>query len=84
MLTYSTMCSTPGSVSVVVDDRVAHEGFHHGSSYLEHLAFVDALRNGRRADVRLEDGLLSMAVGVAAQRSIAEQRAVTLQEVLVG
>ena len=70
--------------SVVVDDRVAHEGFHHGSSYLEHLAFVDAVRNGRRADVSLEDGLLSMAVGVAAQLSIAEQRAVTLDEVLVG
>jgi predicted dehydrogenase len=68
--------------SVVVDDRVAHQGFHHGSSYLEHLAFVDAVRNGRRADVSLEDGLLSVAVGVAAQRSIAEQRAVSLDEVL--
>jgi myo-inositol 2-dehydrogenase/D-chiro-inositol 1-dehydrogenase len=69
--------------SVVVDGRVAHEGFHHGSSYLEHLAFLDAVRSGRRADVGLEDGLLSVAVGVAAQRSIAEQRAVSLAEVLI-
>ncbi|HEY5110339.1 MAG TPA: Gfo/Idh/MocA family oxidoreductase [Acidimicrobiales bacterium] len=75
----------PGvSESVVGDDRVAHEGFHHGSSYLEHLAFLDAVRTGLRADVSLEDGLLSMAVGVAAQRSIAEERAVTLDEVLAG
>ena len=70
--------------SVVVDDRVALQGFHHGSSYLEHLAFLDAVRNGCRADVSLEDGLLSVAVGVAAQLSITEQRAVTLDEVLVG
>ena len=68
--------------SVVVDDRVAHQGFHHGSSYLEHLAFLDAVRSGRRAEVSLEDGLLSVAVGVAAQLSIAEQRSVALDEVL--
>jgi predicted dehydrogenase len=45
---------------------------------------LDAVRTGGRADVSLEDGLLSVAVGVAAQRSIAEERAVTLDEVLAG
>ena len=69
---------------VVVDGRVAHEGFHHGASYLEHLDFLDAVRTGAAPKVSLEDGLSSVAVGVAAQRSIAERRAVTLDEVLAG
>ena len=67
-----------------MDDRVAHEGFHHGSSYLEHLAFLEAVRTGGSAQVSLEDGLRSVALGVAAQTSIAEGRAVDVDEVLAG
>ena len=66
----------------VHDPRVAYEGFHHGSSYLEHLDFIDAIRTGGSAGVGLAEGRLSVAMGVAAQRSIAEGRAVTLAEVL--
>ncbi|HEX5614381.1 MAG TPA: Gfo/Idh/MocA family oxidoreductase [Acidimicrobiia bacterium] len=66
----------------VVDERVGYEGFHHGSSYLEHLHFVDAIRTGARPAVGLEEGMLSVAVGVAAQRSIAERRVVSMEEVL--
>ena len=69
---------------VVVDGRVAHEGFHHGSSYLEHLAFLDAVRNDGTAAVSLEDGLVCVALGVAAQRSIEERRSVGVDEVLAG
>ena len=69
---------------VVHDDRVAYEGFHHGSSYLEHLDLIDAVRSGGRAGVGLREGLMSVAVGVAAHRSIDERRAVTLDEVLAG
>lgn len=67
---------------IVTDERVRWEGFHHGSSYLEHLDFVAACRSGAAPEVSLEDGLWSVAVGVAAQRSIAERRAVELDEVL--
>ena len=66
----------------VTDDRVAYEGFHHGSSYLEHLDFCAAIRSGGRPAVGLDDGLWSVAVGVAAHRSIDEARSVTLDEVL--
>lgn len=69
--------------SVVHDARVAYEGFHHGSSYLEHLDLLAAVRAGSSvAGVGLDEGLLSVAVGVAAHRSIDEGRAVTLAEVL--
>ncbi len=67
---------------VVHDDRVGHAGFHHGSSYLEHVDFLDAVRSGTPPRVDVEDGLLSVAVGVAAHRSIETGRAVTLAEVL--
>ena len=73
----------PGVVErVVADDRVAHEGFHHGASYLEHLDFLDAVRSGRPPTVGVEDGLWSVAVGVAAHRAIDEGRPVALAEVL--
>jgi myo-inositol 2-dehydrogenase / D-chiro-inositol 1-dehydrogenase len=74
----------PGVVTETVhDERVAYEGFHHGSSYLEHLDFLDAVRSGGRAGVGLDEGLWSVAMGVAAHRSIDEGRPVTLDEVLV-
>jgi myo-inositol 2-dehydrogenase / D-chiro-inositol 1-dehydrogenase len=50
--------------------------------HLEHLDFLAACRADAAPAVSLEDGLWSVAVGVAAQRSIAEGRAVTLEEVL--
>ena len=75
----------PGVRSETVHDgRVAHEGFHHGSSYLEHVDFLEAVRSGGAPKVDVEAGLLSVAMGVAAHRAIDEARAVTLAEVLTG
>lgn len=67
----------------VHDDAVRYEGMHHGASYLEHVAFMQAIRTGSPAAVTLHDGMLSVAVGAAAHRSIDEGRPVTIQEVLV-
>jgi len=58
-----------------------HEGLHHGSSFREHLAFAGAIRGESSKVATLIDGLRSVAVGVAAHRSIAESRRVTLEEV---
>ncbi|MGB8861647.1 MAG: Gfo/Idh/MocA family oxidoreductase [Ilumatobacteraceae bacterium] len=66
----------------VHDDEVRHEGLHHGASYLEHVAFMNAIRTATPAAVTLHDGLMSVAVGAAAHRSIEEGRPVTIQEVL--
>ncbi len=66
----------------VHDPAVRYEGFHHGSSYLEHVHLLEVIRSGGRAAVGLESGLLSVAMGVAAQTSIGEGRPVTLDEVL--
>ncbi|NNF70305.1 MAG: Gfo/Idh/MocA family oxidoreductase [Acidimicrobiia bacterium] len=67
---------------IVDDDHVAYQGLHEGSSYLEHIDFLNAIREGSPPGVTLEDGLWSVAVGVAAHRSIAEGRSVALDEVM--
>lgn len=66
----------------VHDPEVRYEGFHHGSSYLEHVDLLTAIRSGTAPQVDLHQGLLSVAMGVAAHRSIDEGRVVTLAEVL--
>jgi myo-inositol 2-dehydrogenase/D-chiro-inositol 1-dehydrogenase len=89
--------AVPGDGSVWVGDRasgsvtalpcpvagdVAHVGFHHGASFVEVRRFLDAVLTGAPAEVGVHDGLWSVAVGVAAHRSIDERRPVELSEVL--
>ncbi len=69
-------------IEQVADARVRYQGHHMGSSYLEHLDLLDALRRGTPPRVELAEGLRSVAVGVAAHRSIEVGRPVTLDEVL--
>lgn len=66
----------------VTDERILWEGGHHGASYIEHLEFLDAIRSGSSAAVTVEDGLLSVAMGIAAHTAIAEGRIVQMSEVL--
>ncbi|XP_021901929.1 uncharacterized protein LOC110817617 [Carica papaya] len=66
------------------DNRIKYEGLHHGSSYLEHLNFLSAIRGLVAPTVDLRDGLISVAMGVAAQRSIEKGGFVTIEEVTNG
>ncbi len=66
----------------VQDPSIRHQGMHHGASYLEHVGFRDAILRGIPAAVTLRDGMLSVAVGEAAHRSIELGRPVAMQEVL--
>jgi predicted dehydrogenase len=54
----------------VDDERITYHGHHHGSSQLEHLDFIETCRSGSAPEVSLEDGLMAVAMGVAAQLSI--------------
>ncbi|XVE57628.1 hypothetical protein DITRI_Ditri04bG0105400 [Diplodiscus trichospermus] len=66
------------------EERIKYEGLHHGSSYLEHLNFLSAIREqgAKTPAVDLHDGLISVAIGVAAQLSIEKSRFVSIEEVL--
>ena len=61
---------------------VLQHGAHHGSSWREHVAMQHAIRNGTSAEVTLHDGLMSVAMGEAAHRSIDLGRPVMMAEVL--
>lgn len=63
-----------------VERDVLQAGSHHGSTYFEHVAFIDAVRRNRPPVVSVEDGALAVAVGVAGERSIRERRPVELRE----
>ena len=87
-------CTIPAS-ELVVSDRASRRrqvdvidvppdllaaGSHHGSTWFEHRAFLAALRGGTPPEVGLRDGLIAVAMGVAAERSIAERRPVEMAE----
>ncbi|XP_020114511.1 uncharacterized protein LOC109728509 [Ananas comosus] len=76
-----------GVVTIKAEDkRIKYDGLHHGSSYLEHLNFLSAIkaRGSGAPSVSLIDGLYSVAMGVAGQLSIEKGRFVTIEEVLTG
>ena len=70
------------SVRRVWDTNIKYAGQHFGASFIEHQRFAHALRNGLPAEVTLEEGLRSVATGLAAQRSIATGQAVAMRDVL--
>lgn len=70
------------AVRQVRDTNIRYLGQHFGASYVEHQRFAAALRAGTPAEIGLEEGLRSVATGLAAQRSIAEGRVVAMSELL--
>jgi predicted dehydrogenase len=69
-------------VRKIWNDAIKYNGFHYGASYLEHVKFFNAIQGGKAPEVTLEDGLRSVATGLAAHKSIAEGRPVAMSEVL--
>ena len=70
------------AVRRVWDTNIKYAGQHFGASFIEHQKFAHAVRNGLPAEVTLEDGLRSVATGLAAHRSIATGQAVLMSDVL--
>ena len=52
------------------------------SYYMEMLEFVEAIIGGKPISVSGTDGLLSVAIGLAAKKSVEEERPVRLEEIL--
>jgi myo-inositol 2-dehydrogenase / D-chiro-inositol 1-dehydrogenase len=70
------------SVRRVWDTNIKYAGQHFGASYIEHQRFAAAIRAGSAPEVGLEDGLRSVATGLAAHRSIETGLPVLLTDVL--
>jgi len=72
----------PVRETVEVDRTILAAGDHHGATYFQHLKFHAAMCGEGKVEVSLEDGLVAVLAGLAAQQSIAEGRAVNLGELL--
>lgn len=70
------------SVRRVWDTNIKYAGQHFGASYIEHQHFAAAIRNGTPAEITLEEGLRSVATGLAAHRSIDTGLPVAMSDVL--
>jgi myo-inositol 2-dehydrogenase / D-chiro-inositol 1-dehydrogenase len=70
------------AIEVSVDETALRAGSHHGATYYQHQAFQRAVREGDAPEVGLREGLMAVAVGQAAEQSVVEGRAVTIEEVL--
>jgi predicted dehydrogenase len=68
--------------TIEVDKKILEAGHHHGSTYYEHLAFLNAIKNNSNPEVSLDDGLIAVAVGEAAEKSIKFKRLVKLEEII--
>jgi predicted dehydrogenase len=63
---------------VPVDETLLRAGDHHGSTYFQHLGFRRAVLDGAPVEVTMLDGLKAVAIGLAAERSAREHRAVAI------
>jgi predicted dehydrogenase len=68
----------PRRRQVPVDEALLRAGDHHGSTYFQHLGFRRAVLENGPVDVTMLDGLKAVAIGLAAERSVIERRAVTI------
>lgn len=68
----------PQAVEIPVDPTILAAGDHNGSTFYQHSRFLSAVRGEGDVEVTLEDGARAVAMGLAAQVSAAEGRAVLL------
>ena len=65
---------------IAIEPAIRDAGFHHGATYYQHRAFLDAIAHRRPPAVSLADGALAVAIGLAAERSARERRVVEMRE----
>jgi len=65
---------------VAVDDAVLAAGHHHGATYFQLIAFLDACAGRAPVAVTAEDGRIAVAMGLAAELSAREGRVVSMAE----
>jgi predicted dehydrogenase len=69
----------PARRPIHVDEAVLKAGDHHGSTYFQHVRFRAAVLDGAPVDVTMADGLKAVAIGLAAERSVREERAIAIE-----
>ncbi len=65
---------------VEVEAHALAAGQHHGATFYQHQKFYSALVGNGLVEVTANDGMMAVAIGVAAEISAREHRAVTMSE----
>lgn len=68
----------PVQTAVPVPETLLDAGDHNGATYFQHMRFADVVRGAAMPEVTFEDGLRSVLMGMAAQQSAREARAVPI------
>ena len=71
----------PERERVSVDAAVLAAGHHYGATYYQHLAFLRAVRGEGAVEVSADDGYRAVAIGAAAERSVALGRVIAMGEI---
>jgi len=73
----------PEVCEIPVDPALLDAGDHNGSTFFQHQRFLEMLRGQRPSpEVTLNDGKMAVLMGLAAQRSMAENRTVSISELM--
>jgi myo-inositol 2-dehydrogenase/D-chiro-inositol 1-dehydrogenase len=67
---------------VAVDPAALAAGHHHGATFYQWRAFLDAAAGRAPVQVTAQDGFMAVAMGIAAETSAAEKRVVSLAELI--
>lgn len=71
----------PSTHDIPIDPTILEAGDHNGSTYYQHQGFLALLRGQRDTpEVGLNDGMMSVIMGMAAQLSMREHRSVCIDE----
>ena len=68
----------PHAMTIPVDKNLLAAGDHNGSTWYQHMGFRRAILGDGEVDVRVEDGLKAVQIGMAAQQSILSGESVRL------
>lgn len=63
---------------IPVDPALLEAGDHNGSTFYQHRRFLDVVRGAGKVEVTIDDGARAVAMGLAAQQSAVEGRAISL------
>jgi len=70
----------PVREAIKVDTELQLAGDHHGSTFYQHRKFNEVIRGEGTVEVTVDDGLQAVLIGLAAEQSIKEHRAIEIAE----
>lgn len=68
----------PQTREIPITEELVQAGDHHGATFYQHQRFLDVVRGNSRPDVTVRDGVRAVEMGLAAQLSAGEHRAVEI------